>query len=73
VATIGWVVWGVYFAVWETWTSLVEMEMLTDHLRPVFHAMPVIWFLGLGLWVWMGIHFLAPSLEGWLARAAGGA
>lgn len=62
--TVGWVVFMVYFFVWEAYTGLAhQREMLTDHLRPIFHAAPITWWLSFGLWLWLGVHFLAPSWE----------
>lgn len=62
--TAGWLVWIVYFAVWETYTGLYHNgEMLTDHLRPLFLTVPVVWWLSFGLWLWVGVHLLFPALE----------
>lgn len=67
--TVGWIIFIIYFAVWEAYTaSRPGQEMLTDHLRPVFHAAPVTWFIVFGLWLWLGIHFLSPALEQWLSQ-----
>lgn len=74
--TIGWVIWMAFFPVWETITSLVNDgtssgEMLTDHLRPALISAPVLWFVALGVWLWLGIHLLVPALEAWLHNAVG--
>lgn len=62
--TIGWAIFMVYFIVWEAYTGFQhEREMLTDHLRPIFHMAPITWWLAFGLWLWLGVHFLAPSWE----------
>lgn len=62
--TAGWLVWISYFIVWEAYTGFLrDGEMLTDHLRPLFLSAPVLWWLTLGLWLWLGIHFLAPAWE----------
>lgn len=47
-------------------------EMVTDHWRPVFHAAPVTWWIALGLWLWLGPHFLWPAAEEALRRTVGG-
>lgn len=71
--TVGWLAWILFFAVWETLSSFSEdAEMLTNHLRPIFLSMPLTWFLTAGLWLWLGFHMLAPVLEDWIPRAAGG-
>jgi hypothetical protein len=62
--TAAWVIWMAAFLVIEfaaLW--LRPGQELTAHLRPVFHAYPITWFLALGLWLWLGVHFLWPSLE----------
>lgn len=62
--TLGWIVWLVFFFVWETITILRgQQEALTHHLRPLFLEHPLTWWLGLGVWLWLGVHFLAPALE----------
>lgn len=70
--TYGWIVWSLFFFVWEFLSAHFAGqgggEMLTDHLRPLFHVAPVTWFMVFGLWVWLGIHFLAPTFERWLAE-----
>lgn len=71
--TAGWTVWAVFFFVWEVASRWFGgKEMLTDHLRPVFLSAPVVWFIFLGIWLWLGIHLLAPTLEAWISRAAAG-
>lgn len=66
--TWGWIVWLVYFAALETWAIVwgAPHHTLTYHLRPLFIVQPVTWFLALGLWLWVGVHFLAPTLEQWI-------
>lgn len=62
--TVGWIIFIIYFVAWEAYTGIrYEGEMLTDHLRPIFHAAPITWWLTFGLWLWLGVHFLAPSWE----------
>lgn len=51
-----------FFAGWET-LALMESATthpLTAHLRPLFVNNPLTWFLALGLWLWLGAHFLLP-------------
>lgn len=71
--TIGWVAWMAFFFLWEVasrrWGG---KEMLTDHLRPVFLSEPLVWFIAFGLWLWIGVHLLVPTLESWIVRAARG-
>lgn len=70
--TILWAVWIAFFFVVETVTLLNgSNEELTEHLRPVFLAAPITWFLTLGLWLWMGFHFLAPAFEAGLIDRLG--
>jgi hypothetical protein len=47
-------------------------QMITDHLRPLFGAAPIVWYLALGLWLWLGPHLLAPALESLIQKASGG-
>ncbi len=67
--TWGWIAFIAYFFVWETITQ--GGQQLTNHLRPVFLSVPFIWFVALGVWLWLGIHLLAPTLEEWILRSAG--
>lgn len=67
------IIWVLWFAGWETW-ALVTGQYLhtyTAHLRPLFIEQPVTWFVALGIWLWLGFHFLAPALEAWLIRSVG--
>jgi len=62
--TAGW--WGfiLYFIIWEAYTGFYHRgEMLTYHLRPLFLTAPVTWWMGVGLWLWVGVHLLAPAWE----------
>lgn len=63
-ATVAWSVWLAWFVVVETWAILtpVPMDTLTAHLRPWFAAHPLLWFLALGLWLWVGFHFLVEGV-----------
>jgi len=71
--TKGWVLWIVFFVVWETLTLRAGTgQELTQHLRPIFLSVPVVWWVAVGLWLWIGVHLLAPSLEDWLLRAVRG-
>lgn len=51
----------------ESWRG----NMLTEHLRPLFLSAPIVWWLAFGLWLWVGVHLLAPRLERWLIHAVG--
>ncbi len=70
--TWGWIVFIVFFFVWEVLSGLYGgAQQLTHHLRPVFLSVPFVWFVALGVWLWLGIHLLAPTLEEWILRSAG--
>ncbi len=67
-AFLGWVAW---FVAWETWALRqpdAYIDTWTAHMRPVFLFAPPTWWLGLGLYVWFGVHIFAPSLERLLSR-----
>lgn len=67
--TWGWILWVLFFVVWETYALKWHPgEELTAHLRPLFLSAPVIWWFTLGLWLWVGIHLLAPAWEASLLR-----
>ena len=60
--TWGWIVWMVFFVVWETFGIITGVNnTLTYHLRPLFRYASLLWFLGVGLWVWMGFHFFLEA------------
>jgi hypothetical protein len=62
--TAAWVVWIVWFIVVETLALWLRPgQELTAHIRPLFVSYPLTWFLGLGLWLWLGVHFLLPHIE----------
>ena len=69
--TVAWTVWIVYFLVLEAWAVVTTQPQhtLTHHLRPLFTEHPLTWFLALGLWLWIGVHFLAPPVERWIVDA----
>lgn len=57
--TWGWIIWIVYFAVLETvGIAMNKQHSLTDHLQPLFAMDPITWFIGMGIWLWLGYHFL---------------
>lgn len=59
-----WAQWIVQFAMLETWALLYAptLHPLTAHLRPIFQADPLTWFLALGAWLWIGFHFLVQGV-----------
>lgn len=60
--TWGWIVWILFFVGWETATLLSNNNQeLTEHLRPVFLSAPPVYFLTMGLWLWLGWHFLIEA------------
>ena len=65
--TWGWIIWILFFAVWE-WYCLATrpgVAELTAHLRPLFQAgggLSPVYYIGLGVWVWLGIHFFVDGL-----------
>jgi hypothetical protein len=62
VFTIGWIVWIVFFVVWEVAAIIAgATNTLTYHLRPLFVNAPITWFLTLGLYVWLGFHLLLEA------------
>jgi len=71
--TKGWIAWLVFFVVWETLALRAgDGQELTQHLRPIFLSVPVVWWIAFGLWLWVGIHLLAPALEQSLLRIVRG-
>lgn len=70
--TAAWIVWIAAFIIVETWAVRTGYwGTLTSHLRPLFLSAPVTWWVAFGLWLWFGIHMLAPNLEAWLLDAVG--
>jgi len=60
--TWGWIAFLSFFIIWETLAIMDDLEhTLTHHLRPLFISQPITWFVALGLWVWMGYHFLLEA------------
>lgn len=81
--SIDWSAWEldwltIWVSLWFLQFALIEVfgassdNMVTDHLRPVFHAAPVTWYLALGTWLWLGPHFLFPALEQRIQSIVGG-
>jgi hypothetical protein len=61
--TLGWVAWILFFAGWEAYSLIwFKGNELTAHLRPVFQSVDLAWFLALGLWIWVGKHFLVDGV-----------
>lgn len=62
--TWSWIAWMLAFVALET-IALVwhPGQELTAHLRPLFGEHPLTWWLALGAWLWLGIHFLAWRWE----------
>lgn len=73
-ATAAWTIWLLWFVVWESWAILSGQlhHTLTWHLRPPLLSHPLLWFLALGAWLWLGVHFLAPRIESDIVRSFGG-
>lgn len=69
-----WIGWIGYFAILEGWAVVSDrpVHTLTFHLRPLFIEHPLSWWLALGLWGWLGVHMLAPTLEQWIVHAVRG-
>lgn len=65
VPTVVWVGWVVQFLALESWAVVTgqPVHTFTWHLRPFFLAHPLAYFLGVGFYVWLGLHFFAPAVE----------
>lgn len=62
--TVAWLAWIVFFFALETWTLAARSHNeLTAHLRPLIQSAPPVWFIGLGLWLWLGLHFLIQGMD----------
>lgn len=74
VATAAWATWLVWFLVWESWAVMTgQLEhTFTWHLRPLLLSHPLLWFFAFGAWLWLGVHFLAPTIEVTIVRSLGG-
>lgn len=68
--TVWILVWMIQFALIE-WFGARNHNMVTDHLRPIFHAAPITWWVALGVWLWLGPHMLWPAAEEALRRTVG--
>lgn len=65
--TWGWIAFILFFAIWETFTGIRgNRNQLTHHFREMIDVAPITWWLGFGVWLWMGPHFLFPALERWI-------
>ncbi|AYY11622.1 hypothetical protein EF847_01640 [Actinobacteria bacterium YIM 96077] len=61
--TWGWILWILFFVVWETYTLWKHPgQELTAHLRPLFQTQDLAYFLAVGLYLWLGWHFLVDGL-----------
>lgn len=47
-----------------------EGNMVTHHLQPVFDAAPILRWIGVGIWLWVGPHLLFPGIERWITNVA---
>lgn len=66
-----WSAWLLWFFVLESvalWTP-APLDTATAHLRPIFQLHPLAWFLTMGVWLWLGFHFL---IEGVFIPPTGG-
>lgn len=61
-STVLWLLWMAWFFVQEAVELVFKHEPLTAHLRPVFQADPFTWFIGVGIWLWLGYHFLVQGI-----------
>lgn len=65
--TWGWIAWFAWFLALETYALYARTgQELTEHLRPLFLTHSLVWFTAVGLWLWIGVHLLAPRLETWI-------
>lgn len=60
--------WLAWFVALETLAVLDRRtgDTLTEHVRPLFHAHPLLWILAIGFLVWLFIHFIVPDVERWI-------
>ncbi len=62
--TVAWLLWIAAFFVLETITLANRSHNeLTAHLRPVLQSAPQVWFVGLGLWCWVAVHFFVQGMD----------
>lgn len=62
--TVAWLAWIAAFLVLETWTLVNRSHNeLTAHLRPLIQSAPPVWFVGLGLWCWILVHFFVQGMN----------
>lgn len=61
--TVQWLLWMAWFVVLEAYAVVTAPteHPLTAHLRPLFQADPLVWFTILGVWLWLGFHFLVQG------------
>jgi hypothetical protein len=62
--TVLWLTWILAFFVLETWTLVNRSHNeLTAHLRPLIQSAPPVWFVALGLWAWVLVHFFVQGMD----------
>lgn len=67
-AVWAWILW---FVAWES-TAIINdtyLDTWTAHIRPVFNDHPLTWWVGVGSYLWFGVHIFAPAFEQWLKEA----
>lgn len=70
-ATWAFIAWWVWFLAWEFVAILSDHYegTWTAHFRPVFNEASITWFLGVGFYLWFGLHIFAPRFEAWILEA----
>ena len=69
VFTLGWVVILGALGVWELWAILRKKrgDTLSEHTWWLLRKSPVIWFVALGFFGWLIVHFFAfGAFDRWL-------
>ena len=62
--TVAWLAWILAFFVLETVTLVNRSHNeLTAHLRPLIQSAPPVWFVALGLWCWVLVHFFVQGMD----------
>ncbi len=62
--TVAWLLWIAAFFILETWTLVNRSHNeLTAHLRPVIQSAPPVWFVAVGLWCWVFVHFFIQGMN----------